>query len=81
MKASYTITGANEVFVNTKGYAWIQLKETTGARHRVVVRKVSSKPFSNYSVDTVRIDNETYLIDSQITVSPTASASAPYFAN
>lgn len=81
MKHLSTITNHNDVFVNTKGYAWIQLKEMTGARHRVVVRKVSSKPFSNYSVDTVRIDNETYLIDSQITVSPTASASAPYFAN
>lgn len=81
MKHLSTITNHNEVFVNTKGYAWIQLKEMRGARHRVVVRKVSSKPFSSYSVDTVRIDNETYLIDSQITVSPTAGASAPYFAN
>lgn len=81
MKNLSTITNHNEVFVNTKGYAWIQLKEMTGARHRVVVRKVSSKPFSNYNIYTVRIDNETYLIDSQITVSPTASASAPYFAN
>lgn len=81
MKHLSTITNHNEVFVNTKGYAWIQLKEMIGARHRVVVRKVSSKTFSNYSVDTVRIDNETYLIDSQITVSPTASASAPYLAN
>lgn len=81
MKHLSTITNSNEVFVNTKGYAWIQLKEMTGARHRVVVRKVSSKQFSNYSVDTVRIDNETYLIDSQITVSPTVGVSAPYFAN
>lgn len=81
MKHLSTITNHNEVFVNTKGYAWIQLKEMRGARHREVVRKVSSKPFSNYSVDTVRIDNETYLIDSQITVSPTAGVSAPYFAN
>ncbi|QOI58465.1 hypothetical protein 101136BS1_014 [Escherichia phage vB_EcoP-101136BS1] len=81
MKHLSTITNRNEVFVNTKGYAWIQLKEMTGARHRVVVRKVSSKQFSNYSVDTVRIDNETYLIDSQITVSPTVGVSAPYFAN
>lgn len=81
MKHLSTITNHNEVFLNAKGYAWIQLKEMRGARRRVVVRKVSSKPFSNYSLDTVRIDNETYLIDSQITVSPTASASAPYFAN
>lgn len=81
MKHLSTITNHNEVFVNTKGYAWIQLKEMKGARRRVVVRKVSSKPFSNYSVDTVRIDNETYLIDSQITVSPTAGVLAPYFAN
>ncbi len=81
MKHLSTITNRNEVFVNTKGYAWIQLKEMTGARHRVVVRKVSSKQFSNYSVDTVRIDNETYLIDSQITVSPTVGVSAPYFTN
>ncbi|UTI75135.1 hypothetical protein [Escherichia phage 6925] len=81
MKHLSTITKRNEVFVNTKGYAWIQLKEMTGSRHRVVVRKVSSKQFSNYSVDTVRIDNETYLIDSQITVSPTVGVSAPYFAN
>ena len=63
MKHLSTITNRNEVFVNTKGYAWIQLKEMTGARHRVVVRKVSRKTFSNYSIDTVRIDNETYLID------------------
>lgn len=81
MKHLSTITNRNEVFVNTKGYAWIQLKEMRGARHRVVVRKVSSKQFSNYSVDTVRIDNETYLIDAQITVSPTVGVSAPYFAN
>lgn len=81
MKHLSTITNRNEVFVNTKGYAWIQLKEMTGARHRGVVRKVSSKQFRNYSVDTVRIDNETYLIDSQITVSPTVGVSAPYFAN
>lgn len=81
MKHLSTITNHYEIFVDTKGYAWIQLKEMRGARHRMVVRKVSSKPFSNYSVDTVRIDNEIYLIDSQITVSPTASASAPYFAN
>ena len=81
MKHLSTITNRNEVFVNTKGYAWIQLKEMRGARHRVVVRKVASKQFSNYSVDTVRIDNETYLIDSQITVRPTAGISAPYFAN
>lgn len=81
MKHLSTIINHNEVFVNTKGYAWIQLKEMRGERHRMVVRKVSSKPFSNYSVDTVRIDNEIYLIDSQITVRPAAGASAPYFAN
>lgn len=81
MKHLSTITNHNEVFVNNKGYAWIQLKEMRGARRRVVVRKVSRKPFSNYSVDTVRIDNEIYLIDSRLSVSPTASASAPYFAN
>lgn len=68
MKHLSTITNQNEVFMDTKGYAWIQLKEMRGARHRIVARKVSSKPFSNSRVDTVRIDNETYLIDSQITV-------------
>jgi len=76
-----TITNHNEIFVNDKGYAWIQLKEMKGTRRRTVVRKVYSKPFSNYSVDTVRINGVVYLIDSQITVSPTASAAAPYFAN
>lgn len=77
------ITNHSEIFMNDKGYAWIQLKELdkSGKRHRTVVRKVTSKPFSNWSVDIVRIDNEVYLIDSQITVSPTASASAPYFVN
>lgn len=68
MKHLSTITNNSEVFMDTKGYAWIQLKEMRGARHRIVARKVSSKQFSNYSVDTVRIDNETYLIDSQIAV-------------
>lgn len=77
------IVNHTEIFMNDKGYAWIQLKEfdKSGKRHRTVVRKVNSKAFSNWSVDTVRIDGEQYLIDSQITVSPTASASAPYFAN
>lgn len=68
MKHLSTIANNNDVFMDTKGYAWIQLKEMRGARHRIVARKVSSKQFSNYSVDTVRINNETYLIDSQITV-------------
>lgn len=78
-----SIVNHQEIFVNDKGYAWIQLAQMdkTGKRHRVVVRKVYSKPFSNWSVDTVRIDGEFYLIDTQVTVSPTASASAPYFAN
>lgn len=81
MKKLSTITHHNEIFMNDKGYVWIQLEEMKGNRRRMVVRKVKSKPFSNYSVDTVRIDNVEYLIDSQVTVSPTASAMAPYFAN
>ncbi|CAK1344516.1 unknown function [Klebsiella phage vB_Kpn_K10PH82C1] len=78
-----SIVNHNEIFVNDKGYAWIQLKEfdKTGKRYRTVVRKVTSKYFSNWSMESVRIDGVHYLIDSQITVSPTASASAPYFAN
>uniref|UniRef100_A0AAU8ECZ9 Uncharacterized protein n=1 Tax=Klebsiella phage vB_Kpn16-P3 TaxID=3230847 RepID=A0AAU8ECZ9_9VIRU len=78
-----SIVNHNEIFVNDKGYAWIQLKEfdKTGKRRRVVVRKVTSEYFSNWSKETVRIDGVHYLIDSQITVSATASASAPYFMN
>ncbi|WWT41998.1 hypothetical protein [Klebsiella phage 175028] len=78
-----SIVNHNEIFVNDKGYAWIQLKEfdKTGKRRRTVVRKVTSKYFSNWSMESVRIDGVRYLIDSQITVSATASASAPYFAN
>lgn len=78
-----SIVNHNEIFVNDKGYAWIQLKEfdKTGKRHRMVVRKVTSKYFSNWSMESVRIDGVHYLIDSQITVSATASASAPYFVN
>ena len=79
MKKLSSITNHNEIFVNTKGYAWIQLKEMRGNRRLTVVRKVKSKPFSNYSIDTVRIKNEDYLIDSQIKCSPTASVTAPYF--
>lgn len=81
MKHLSSITNHNEIFVNEKGYAWIQLKEMKGDRRVTVVRKIKSKPFSNFSVDTVRIKNEEYLIDSQITWSLTASAAAPYFAN
>lgn len=78
-----SIVNHNEIFVNDKGYAWIQLKEfdKTGKRYRTVVRKVTSKYFSNWSMESVCIDGVHYLIDSQITVSPTASASAPCFAN
>ena len=78
-----SIVNHNEIFVNDKGYAWIQLKEfdKTGKSHRTVVRKVTSEYFSNWSKETVRIDGVHYLIDSQITVSATASASAPYFVN
>ncbi|WWT42180.1 hypothetical protein [Klebsiella phage 175032] len=78
-----SIVNHNEIFVNDKGYAWIQLKEfdKTGKRRRTVVRKVTSKYFSNWSMESVRIDGVRYLIDSQITVRATASASAPYFAN
>lgn len=73
----------NEIFVNAKGYAWIQLKELSkdGKRNRVVVRKLHEKYFSNWNMLSVRIDNVMYLVDSQITISNTASASAPYFAN
>lgn len=81
MKHLSSITNHNEIFVNEKGYAWIQLKEIKNNRRVTIVRKVNSKPFSNFSVDTVRINNEIYLIDSQITWSLTASAAAPYFAN
>lgn len=78
-----SIVNHNEIFVNDKGYAWIQLKEfdKTGKRHRTVIRKVTSEYFSNWSMESVRIDGVHYLIDSQITVSATASASAPYFVN
>ena len=78
-----SIVNHNEIFVNDKGYAWIQLKEfdKTGKRHRTVVRKVTSEYFSNWSMESVRIDGVHYLIDSQITVSATASASVPYFMN
>lgn len=81
MKHLSSITNHNEIFVNEKGFAWIQLKEMKNNRHVTVVRKIKSKPFSNFSIDTVRIKNEEYLIDSQITWSLTASAAAPYFAN
>lgn len=81
MKKLSEITHHNEIFMNEKDYAWIQLEEMKGNRYKTVVRKVKSKPFSNYSVETVRIANVEYLIDSQITISPTLSAMAPYFAN
>lgn len=78
MKKLSSIVNHNEIFIDEKSYARIQLKEMKGDRRVTVVRKVKSKPFSNYSIDTVRINNEDYLIDSQITCSPTASVSAPF---
>lgn len=32
-----------------------------------VTRKIKSEPFSNWSVDSVRVNNQRYLIDSGIT--------------
>lgn len=65
-----------EIFVNSKGYAWIKLneKDSKTGRNKEIVRKVTSKYFSNWSVDTVRINNKVYLIDTLVTVSDTASA-------
>lgn len=54
----------NEIFVDRKGYARIKLKGTT----RTIVRKVYSKPFSNFSIDEVRINNKMYFIDSKVSV-------------
>ena len=54
----------NEVFVDRKGYARIKLKST----NRTIVRKVYSKPFSNFSIDEVRINNKMYFIDSKVSV-------------
>lgn len=54
----------NEIFVDQKGYARIILKGT----NRTIVRKVYSKPFSNFSIDEVRINNKMYFIDSKVSV-------------
>ena len=62
----------NEIFVNDKGYAWMKIKET----NKNIVRKVYSKPFSNFSIDTVRIKNQMYLVDSKVTITATAGKSA-----
>ena len=54
----------NEIFVDHRGYARIKLKDT----NRTIVRKVYSKPFSNFSIDEVRINNKMYFIDSKVSV-------------
>lgn len=54
----------NEIFVDRKGYARIKLKDN----NRTIVRKVYSKPFSNFSIDEVRINNKMYFIDSKVSV-------------
>lgn len=62
----------NEIFVNDKGYAWMKIKET----NKTIVRKVYSKPFSNFSIDTVRIKNQMYQVDSKVTITATAGKPA-----
>ena len=54
----------NEIFIDRKGYVRIKLKST----NRTIVRKVYSKPFSNFSIDEVRINNKMYFIDSKVSV-------------
>lgn len=54
----------NEIFVDRKGYAQIKLKDN----NRTIVRKVYSKPFSNFSIDEVRINNKMYFIDGKVSV-------------
>ncbi|ATS92424.1 hypothetical protein PGT2_g00006 [Escherichia phage PGT2] len=82
MRKLSEIVHHTNVFYNSKGYLWITLKDVRpDGRHRVVVRKMYSKYVSNWSLDTVRINNETFQIDSQIDLQPTASHSAPYFSN
>ncbi|QLF80737.1 hypothetical protein SP5M_0010 [Escherichia phage vB_EcoP_SP5M] len=54
----------NEIFIDRKGYARIKLK----GNNRTIVRKVYSKPFSNFSIDEVRINNKMYFIDSKVSV-------------
>lgn len=54
----------NEIFVDRKGYARLKLKSI----NRTIVRKVYSKPFSNFSIDEVRINNKMYFIDSKVSV-------------
>ena len=54
----------NEIFIDRKGYARIKLKSA----NRTIVRKVYSKPFSNFSIDEVRINNKMYFIDSKVSV-------------
>ena len=54
----------NEIFVDRKGYVRIKLKSS----NRIIVRKVYSKPFSNFSIDEVRINNKMYFIDSKVSV-------------
>lgn len=68
MKMLSSIATHNEVFAKTNGYVFIKL--ATGW----IKRKVTSKPFSNYSVDTVTINKEKYLIDSKMDVRSSASA-------
>lgn len=54
----------NEIFVDLKGYARIKLK----SNNRTIIRRVYSKPFSNFSIDEVRINNKMYFIDSRVSV-------------
>lgn len=54
------IVDTNNVHANTKGYLWFRVD---GKTH---VRKIKSKPFSNWLVVTVRFKNKEYLVDSKL---------------
>lgn len=69
-----TLLKSPDVYLNDKGYLWMQL-----LNGKVIVRKMHCEYFSNFSKNTVRVSNARYLVnDSVLNVHRAEDHTAPY---
>ena len=74
MEMLSTLLKSPDVYLNAKGYLWMQLLDG-----KVIARKMHCEYFSNFSKDTVQIKNVRYLVNTAVlNVHRAEDHTAPY---